>query len=82
MLTDQEKKELMDFAIQHCNDQERVKLIRICDTLLHLHNVIMFSTDIERISRAQEQERMYAEMKYAFLQEIRKNHENDDQTVG
>ena len=85
-MADQEKQELMDFAIQHCNDQERTKLIHICDTLLHLHNVIMFSTDISRISRAQEQERMYTEMKYAFLQQIRENHKHDeesvDQTVG
>ena len=77
MLTDQEKKELMDFAIQHCNDQERVKLIKICETLLHLHDIIMFSTDITRIARAREQERMYTEMKYAFLKEIKENHKNE-----
>lgn len=80
-MTDQEKQELMDFAIQHCNDQERVKLIKICETLLHLHDVIMFSTDISRISRAQEQEKMYTEMKYAFLKQIKENHKHDDQTV-
>ena len=81
MLTDQEKKELMDFAIQHCNAQERTKLIKICETLLHLHDVIMFSTDISRVARAKEQEVMYTEMKYAFLKQVKENHKHDEESV-
>ena len=81
MLTDQEKQELMDFAINHCNDQERIKIIQICETLLHLEDVITFSEDISRIERAKEQKRMYTEMKYAFLKQVKENHKHDEESV-
>lgn len=80
-MTDKEKEELMEFGINHCNEEERIRLIKICDRLLLINDLILNTLNIEYIIQLKAEREFLTNQKYKLLISIKERIQHEKEIV-